>query len=285
MRLATTLAAYTSRGSGHDPWKSIEAVRACAELGFDSVDVYFNKVIDYLSPQEQDEWVKQMNQVLKETGIPVCQCHSYFGRTDHFTPEELEVYKNKVARSVELAGRMNIPWAVVHAIPYAKNWGATKEESRQKNVEFFKWLQKKAAPAGVGIAFENIPGNEYATAEALIALCKEAEPHGKVGVCWDTGHAHLTPDMDQAASIMRLGTLLKCTHIHDNHGKTDEHILPMMGTIEWQPIIKSLKESCYEGDLVYESGQPFKHLPEDNVLRMELMKYSVSLGRYLLNLQ
>ena len=285
MRLATTLALYTSRGSGHDPWKSIEAVHVCKQLGFDSVDVYFNKVIDYLSPQEQDEWVKRMNQVLKETGIPVCQCHSYFGRTDHFTPEELEVYKNKVARSVELAGRMNIPWAVVHAIPYAKNWGATKEESRQNNAEFFRRLQKVSESNRVGIAFENIPGNEYATAEALIALCEEAKAYGEVGVCWDTGHANLTPDMNQAESIMRLGKLLKCTHIHDNHGKTDEHILPMMGNIEWQPIIKALKECGYEGDLVYESAQPIKHLPDDNVLRLEFMKYYVKLGRYLLDME
>lgn len=284
MRLATTLAAYTSRGSGHDPWKSIEAVRVCRQLGFDSVDVYFNKVIDYLSPQEQDEWVKQMNQVLQETGIPVCQCHSYFGRTDHLTSEGLEVYKNKVAKSVELAGRMNIPWAVVHALPYASTPGVTEEASRHMNVEFFQRLQKEATPGGVGLAFENIHGTEYATAEALIALCQEAEAYGKVGVCWDTGHANLTPGMDQPASITRLGKLLKCTHIHDNHGKTDEHILPMMGNIEWKPIINALKESGYEGDFVYESGQPFKHLPEDNVLRMELMKYSVSLGRYLLDL-
>ena len=285
MRLATTLAAYTSRGSGHDPWKSIEAVSVCRQLGFDSVDVYFNKVIDYLSPQEQDEWVKQMNQVLKETGLPASQCHSYFGRTEHLDSELLEEYKSKVARSVELAARMNIPWTVVHAIPYATNWGATIEESRQKNVEFFKQLQRAAAPEGIGIAFENIHGNEYATAEALIALCEEAKAYGTVGVCWDTGHAHLTPDMDQISSIIRLGKLLKCTHIHDNHGRTDEHILPMMGTIEWQPIMKALKECGYEGDFAYESGQPLKHLPDDNILRLEFMKYYVKLGRYLLDME
>lgn len=284
MRLATTLNAYSVRRNGSDPWRSLESVRILAQVGFDSLDVYLNKVIDFLSPEEQDDWVRQMNQVIKETGLPVCQCHSYFGRTDHLTAEGLEIYKNKVARSVELAGQMHIPWAVVHALPYVSHLGVTLEESRNMNVEFFRRLQKEAAPGDVGLAFENIHGTEYATAEALIALCREAEGYGKVGVCWDTGHAHLTPDMDQAASIMRLGKLLKCTHIHDNHGKTDEHILPMMGNIEWQPIMKALKESGYEGDFVYESGQPFKHLPDDDILRIELLKYSVKLGRYLLDM-
>ncbi len=277
MRLANTLVSYTLRRDSNDPWKSIEAVYAFKEVGFDSLDIYFNKVIDWLAEEEQDEWVNQMNQAIEETGMPISQCHAYFGKT-----KSIEEYKERVARSIELAGRMHISWAVVHPITHKED--VTLEESICENVGFFKQLQTVAAPGGVGVAFENIHGTEYATAEALIALCQEAEPYGSVGVCWDTGHANMVPDMNQAESIMRLGKLLKCTHIHDNHGKTDEHTLPMMGNIEWQPIIKALKESGYEGDLVYESGQPMKHLPDDNILRMELMNYYVKLGRYLLDL-
>lgn len=280
MRLATTLVSYTLRRDSNDPWKSIEAVHVCKEVGFDSLDIYFNKVIDWLSKEEQDEWVKQMNQAIEESGMPISQCHAYFGKT-----KSIEEYKNKVARSIELAGRMQIPWAVVHPITRGTEGDTTFEGSIQENVEFFKRLQKVAVSGGVGIAFENIPESEYATADALIFLCQEAERYGKVGVCWDTGHANLVDGMNQAESIMQLGKRLKCTHIHDNHGKTDEHVLPMMGNIEWQPIIKALKESGYEGDLVYESGQPMKYLPDDNILRLEFMKYSVKLGRYLLELE
>jgi sugar phosphate isomerase/epimerase len=280
MKLATTLVSYTLRRNSNNPWDSIEAVRVCKELGFDSLDIYFNKVIDLLSEEEQDEWVQQMNQAIKEAGLPICQCHAYFGKT-----KSLDEYKERVARSMELAGRMGIPWAVVHPITHTEEQGVTLEESIQENVEFFKRLQAVAAPGGVGVAFENIARCEYATADALIALCEEAKKYGNVGVCWDTGHANLVPDMDQVASIMRLGKLLKCTHIHDNHGKTDEHILPMMGNIEWEPLIRALKESGYEGDLVYESGQPLKHLPDDNILRVEFLKYYVKLGRYLLDIE
>lgn len=277
MRLANTLVSYTLRRDSNDPWKSIEAVHVFKKVGFDSLDIYFNKVIDWLSEEEQDEWVNQMNQAIEESGMPISQCHAYFGKT-----KSIEEYKERVARSIELAGRMNISWAVVHPITHEEN--VSLEDSIHENVEFFKQLQKVAAPGEVGVAFENIHGTEYATAEALIALCQEAKKYGNVGVCWDTGHANMVPDMNQPESIMRLGKLLKCTHIHDNHGKTDEHTLPMMGNIDWKPLIKALKESGYEGDLVYESGQPMKHLPDDNILRMELMKYYVKLGRYLLEL-
>ena len=56
----------------------------------------------------------------------------------------------------------------------------------------------------------------------------------------------------------------------------------MMGTINWREIIGALRDIDYKGDFVYESGQPTKHLPEDDILRKELIRYSVSLGRYML---
>ena len=133
MRLATTLVSYTLRRNSNDPWKSIEAVRVCKEVGFDSLDIYFNKVIDFLPEEEQDEWVRQMNQAIEKSGMPISQCHAYFGKT-----KSIEEYKERVARSIELAGRMHIPWAVVHPITCAAEGGPTVEESRQENVEFFK---------------------------------------------------------------------------------------------------------------------------------------------------
>ena len=32
------------------------------------------------------------------------------------------------------------------------------------------------------------------------------------------------------------------THLHDNHGKEDEHLLPGQGTIEWRSIVQTLKK-------------------------------------------
>jgi len=40
-----------------------------------------------------------------------------------------------------------------------------------------------------------------------------------------------------------LGKKLTCTHIQDNHGEKDEHLMPMMGNIVWPPIIQALKAS------------------------------------------
>ena len=243
MRLSTTLNIYSLLGSTNTPDRMIEAVKVCAECGYDAVDVYLKRVID-LSESALDEWIANMQRTIAECGVSVSQCHLYFEKTAN---ADLEEYENKVAKSMAIADRMGIEWGVVHGIDYSNIWGVSPEESIRLNVEFFKRLQKKVNPKTVGLAFENIMRCEFSRADVLIAICEKASKYGKVGVCWDTGHANLSDGVDQAQSIRKLGGWLKCLHIHDNHGKFDEHTLPMMGTIDWRKIMSSLRRISSSG--------------------------------------
>jgi sugar phosphate isomerase/epimerase len=131
------------------------------------------------------------------------------------------------------------------------------------NVEMFQRLQERVQPKTLGLAFENIMRSEFASPDTLVALCEKASPYGKVGVCWDTGHANLSDGIDQAESIRRLGAWLKCLHVYDNHGVTDEHILPMMGTIEWRSIMAALREINYEGYYTLEADSFLRGAPAE----------------------
>ena len=278
MKLSTTLNIYSLLENTNTPDRMIEAVKVCAACGYEAVDLYLKRVID-LSEHELDEWIAKMQRTIADCGVTVSQCHLYFGRTEK---DNLEAYEDKVARSMAIADRMGIEWGVVHGIDYSNLFGIPLEESIRQNVAFFQRLQERVKPKTVGLAFENIMRCDFATADVLIAICKEASKYGKVGVCWDTGHANLSEGVDQGDSIRALGGWLKCLHIHDNHGKFDEHTLPMMGTIDWRRILCALREIDYKGDFVYESAQPTKHLPADDILRKELIRYSVTLGKYML---
>lgn len=278
MKLSTTLNIYSLLEHSNTPQRMIEAVKVCSDCGYDAVDVYI-KGVAHLSEKELNVWINRMQDMLNRCNVTVSQCHLYFGKVDK---DGLEEYENKVARSMAVADRMGIAWGVIHGIDYRDLYGVSTEENIRLNVELFKRLQDRVKPKTVGLAFENIMRCDFASADVLNALCNEACKYGKVGVCWDTGHANLSEGINQEESIRKLGSRLKCLHIHDNHGKFDEHILPMMGTINWRAIIAALREIGYTGDFVYESGQPTKHLPEDDLLRTELIKYSVTLGKYML---
>ena len=279
MKLSTTLNIYSLVGGTNTPDRMVEAVRVCSECGYEAVDIYLKRVIG-LSDSELDKWISDMQSTIAECGVSVSQCHLYFGGVDK---DSLEDYESKVAKSMAIADRMGIEWGVIHGIDYCEILGVSLEESIRLNVELFKRLQDKVRPKTLGLAFENIMRCEFASADVLVAICEEASRYGKVGVCWDTGHANLSEGVDQGESIRRLGKWLKCLHIHDNHGRFDEHILPMMGVIDWKSIMSALRDIGYERDFVYESAQPTKHLPADDILRRELIKYSVTLGNYMIN--
>jgi len=43
------------------------------------------------------------------------------------------------------------------------------------------------------------------------------------------------------------------THLHDNYGKTDEHLFPFEGTIEWPKVLEAFEKINYQGSLLLES--------------------------------
>jgi sugar phosphate isomerase/epimerase len=42
------------------------------------------------------------------------------------------------------------------------------------------------------------------------------------------------------------------THLHDNRGRTDDHLLPFEGRINWDAGLMALQKIGYEGVLMFE---------------------------------
>jgi sugar phosphate isomerase/epimerase len=42
------------------------------------------------------------------------------------------------------------------------------------------------------------------------------------------------------------------THIHDNHGKTDDHLVPFEGDIDWASALMAAQKIGYDGALMLE---------------------------------
>ena len=284
MRLGSTLNIFSLRRNSNDPERYLEGIWACKEAGFDTIDVHFNEIDLLLTPDEQDRFIERAGKIVKESGMPISQVHARFGHVqDYNDPEQLEDYYQHIIRTLELAERLGAPWAVVHPLDFMAYSGVSKEEMLQKNVDFFE--RAITAVPRIGLAFENTGRTYFCNAERLLSLREAAGNHERFGFCWDTGHANLIEGLDQAENIMMLGENLRCTHIQDNRGERDDHFMPYMGITDWPPIVHALKTSGYKGDFIYESAQPLKCLPDDNILRMEFMKYTVKLGRYLLAME
>jgi sugar phosphate isomerase/epimerase len=93
-----------------------------------------------------------------------------------------------------------------------------------------------ARQRGVTLALENTP-SEMATPGNLRNFLEQTRLPG-LRLCFDSGHAQI--DGGAVAAIETMGALTITSHLHDNHGEKDEHLLPYAGTIEWDKLLKAM---------------------------------------------
>jgi sugar phosphate isomerase/epimerase len=133
-----------------------------------------------------------------------------------------------------------------------------------------------AAAAGVRVAVEVIP-NPLSGAEALVRLIEDHLDGLDVGICLDYGHAHLMGDLAEA--IECVSGHLWTTHVHDNRGREDDHLVPFAGTIKWDTAIVETQKIGYDGVLMLEvadSGDPVEVLKRSAAARDRLEKAFVT---------
>jgi sugar phosphate isomerase/epimerase len=71
-----------------------------------------------------------------------------------------------------------------------------------------------------------------------------------VGICLDTGHAHLSGDLRTV--VHKLSGHLWMVHASDNRGQFDDHLPPGEGNIQWDRFIDQLACMHFHGTLILE---------------------------------
>ena len=105
---------------------------------------------------------------------------------------------------------------------------------------------------GVQLALEVLP-NELSRAGSLVHFVEEDEDGlegSAVGICLDFGHAHMDGDLIDA--IETVSEHFVTAHVHDNRGRTDDHLVPFEGTIDWPSALIAVQKVGYEGPLMFE---------------------------------
>ena len=126
--------------------------------------------------------------------------------------------------------------------------GDNQRDAARRSIEDLVAL---AAEVNVRVAIEVIP-NPLSSASDLLDLIEEDLDGLDVGVCLDYGHAHLMGDLGEA--IETLSGHLLTTHVHDNGGRRDDHLVPFAGTIDWDAAMMSTQKIGYEGIFMLEVG-------------------------------
>ncbi len=144
-------------------------------------------------------------------------------------------------------------------VPDERLWDATF--SSLEHLSIF------AKQRGVTLALENTPG-EMATPTNIKNFLDETRLTS-LKVCFDVGHANL--DGGVVTGIEAIHDLVVTTHVHDNRGDRDDHLLPYEGTIDWKEALAALPA---DAPLVLELKEPASAVPGSTELRVftEMLK-------------
>jgi sugar phosphate isomerase/epimerase len=119
-----------------------------------------------------------------------------------------------------------------------------------------------AKQRGVIIALQN-SANELGSPASLHQFVKGTRLD--LRYCFDIGHAHI--DSEVAPSFELLRDRVVTTHIHDNHGERDEHLLPYEGTIDWDAALAAFARMPEPLSLVLELKEQSPGVPSLDQIR------------------
>lgn len=206
------------------------------------------------------EWVRELKAYADSKGVEFVQCHGVGWPAALYAKQDTHIGY----RAIEIAALLGIKWIAMH--PQDLQGTQTPEYYdyyvEQNRIWFAPYLERCKA-FGVGLALENLPWANSNRAKPLADLV-DALGGENVGVCWDTGHAHLNKLPPQ--EMKELGHRLVTLHIHDNHGGPhDEHQIPYYGygTYDWCAFIRTLREMGYKGDFVLEAHHQMRETTDE----------------------
>jgi len=230
---------------------------AIAAHGFDAVELFALRThLDYRDPAA----VRDLAGWLRDTGLRLHSVHAPIaerfengawqsplstGATDR-ARRALAVAE--AAAALAIAKEIRYDYLVVHVGVPEAHAGPTDNnaEAARRSVEE---LHGMATRLGVRLALEVIP-NRLSTADALVRLLDDELELEDAGVCLDFGHAHM--DGALLDTIETISGHLYTTHVHDNHGRSDDHLMPFEGSIDWAGALVSMQKVGYEGRYVFE---------------------------------
>jgi sugar phosphate isomerase/epimerase len=175
-----------------------------------------------------------------------------WGSTTYSTAAADNTRRQSAVREAEAALRIGerIPFEVlvVHlGMPAGKDGAG--ENSRAAAGRSAEELTRLTEAAGVRVAFEVIP-NDLSDAPALVRLIERDLDAPHVGICLDFGHAHLIGDV--ADAVETAAEHLITTHVHDNRRRRDDHLVPYLGSVDWDAALVTMQKIGYEGTYLLE---------------------------------
>lgn len=252
-----------------------------AAHGFEAIELFATRShFDYhdgAAILELRQWLEDMRLELHSIHAPIVEAmrnNQWVGSYSIASGDETRrrAAVTEIQTALTVAATIPCRYLVVHVgMPAAQQVppGDNQPDAARRSIVE---IVEAAAKVHVQVALEVIP-NQLSAAEGLVHALEDSLEGVDAGICLDYGHAHLMADV--ADAIEAVSGHLWTTHVHDNHGKRDDHLVPYAGSIDWDAAMMTTQKVGYDGVLMFEvagGGNPLDVLKRSAKARERLEK-------------
>lgn len=218
------------RFGAHLPWREKESLLSqILDLGLKPEIAIKGPELDRVDPER----LGRLKQSLAAVRVrPTVHAPFFDLNPGALDPRVRDITFERLSASLDLAGQLNADLMVVH--PGYDKWRYPNlaETWGDLAAEFFPPLLDQAQACDCRLALENIYEE---TPDTLVRLV-DALNSPWFGHCFDTGHWQLFGRTDMATWLAAVGPRLLHLHLHDNHGRADDHLPVGAGLIDFSPL-------------------------------------------------
>lgn len=247
-----------------------EAIRIAKEIGADAVDFKLcGARWDHRDPasvysRSDDEiaaYFADIKAYAESLGLFIGQTH---GRITGITADEEfnEAFYENARRDCLATAALGAPVCIIHSVTTIR-MGADADPNQMRDMNFamFTRILPYARQYGIRIATETFGDasglgvvdffgqyGEFIKSYQRVRAVEDFKDY--FTVCMDTGHCNKATRFGQpsaAECIRRIGTEITALHLNDNDTFTDQHKMPLSGSMNWNDIFDALDEVGYSG--------------------------------------
>ena len=196
--------------------------------------------------------------------------HGFFSNLNVASKDPLirEVSEKRYYQSLELASEFGAKTVIFHTC--FNNLLKHREYRQmyfQRNIEFFHEFIPYFEKEGIIATLENVHESDWELIRSIVATVNS--PNLKVTI--DIGHCNLHSDYSVSEWIRNYGIMLHHMHFHNNYRDEDSHSSLLNGSLDIEPVVKTLKDMCllpqitfeiFDRDALFESVKYFDEVVE-----------------------
>lgn len=223
----------------------LEEIEWISRNGFDFIDL----TIEPLKAYDFD--VHSVKKALKDYKLDV------IGHTNPFLPFILpiksirETCVEEFRKYMDIFVQLGVDKVNIHPSYHAPSY--TNKDKIEANINFLKQVKEICESRDVTLMLENFvtPFDNPETFSRIVEEIPGLKIHLDVGHCNINQKENLTEDF-----FKEFGEDIVHVHFSDNKGKKDDHLPLGCGSIDWEEIVRTVKEYGFDGTITLEIFVP-----------------------------